>query len=51
MLPELSSISAKERPLQNHIERKHTDYARGAMEMALKRLELAEAEKRFNDAR
>jgi hypothetical protein len=49
---ELSSRRAKDGDaLQNHIDRKKKDFVRQAAELAEKRLELAEVEKRYNEAR
>jgi hypothetical protein len=38
-------------PLQNHINRKKKDFSRQAAELAEKRLELADVEKRLNEAK
>lgn len=49
---ELSSKRAKDGdPLRHHIEQKREDYTRQATELAEKRLELAEIEKRYNETR
>jgi hypothetical protein len=49
---ELSDQRAKKGdPLQNHIDRKKKEFSRQAAELAEKRLELADVEKRLNEAK